>query len=576
MRFKLLLLVFSLLLSNLAYSQAIFYRDARFHPVIVPAGLGVVVSQDSIASQVGADILAGGGNAVDAAVATGFALAVTFPQAGNIGGGGFILVRMADGAENAGVYALDYRETAPATARPDMYINQDGSIDVQEKRFGIKSTAIPGTVAGLLLAQEKWGRLTRQQVLAPAINLARQGFLVGNSLAYSLDRASSRFQTEATKAYFLGVGKQGYKPGELFVQTDLANTLERISKQGAVGFYEGETAELIVSQVDSLGGSISLDDLKSYRPALREALVGHYRGYEVLSMPPPSSGGVHLIQMLNILENTDLKGIEHNSSGYIHLLAETMKPAYADRSLHLGDPDFSPVPVEELLAKTYAKNLWEKISTDRARPSEDILPTHFQTEESADTTHYSVWDAEGNMVSNTYTLNFSYGNGIAVEGAGFLLNNEMDDFSARPGAINAYGLVGSRANSIEPGKRPLSSMTPTLVLKNGEPFMVTGSPGGSRIITAVLQSILNAVDYDMNAAEIVSAPRFHHQWLPDMIFWERGISQDTRENLIEKGQNMAEKPRNFGKLEVILKRNGVVQAAADPRWPDSGVAIQPE
>ena len=576
MRLKLLLLVFSLLLPNLTYSQAIFYRDARFHPVIVPAGLGVVVSQDSIASQVGADILASGGNAVDAAVATGFALAVTFPQAGNIGGGGFMLVRMADGAENAGVYALDYRETAPATARPDMYINQDGSIDVQEKRFGIKSTAIPGTVAGLLLAQEKWGRLTRQQVLAPAINLARQGFLVGNSLAYSLDRASSRFQTEATKAYFLGVGKQGYKPGELFVQTDLANTLERISKQGAVGFYEGETAELIVSQVDSLGGSISLDDLKSYRPALREALVGHYRGYEVLSMPPPSSGGVHLIQMLNILEQADLNAIEHNSSGYIHLLAETMKPAYADRSLHLGDPDFSPVPVEELLAKTYAKSLWEKISTDRARPSEDILPTHFQTEESADTTHYSVWDAEGNMVSNTYTLNFSYGNGIAVEGAGFLLNNEMDDFSARPGAINAYGLVGSRANSIEPGKRPLSSMTPTLVLKNGKPFMVTGSPGGSRIITAVLQSILNAVDYDMNAAEIVSAPRFHHQWLPDMIFWERGISQDTRDNLIEKGQNMVEKPRNFGKLEVILKRNGVVQAAADPRWPDSGVAIQPE
>ena len=576
MRLKLLLLVFSLLLSNLAYSQAIFYRDARFHPVIVPAGLGVVVSQDSIASQVGADILASGGNAVDAAVATGFALAVTFPQAGNIGGGGFMLVRMAKGTENAGVYALDYRETAPATARPDMYINQDGSIDVQEKRFGIKSTAIPGTVAGLLLAQEKWGRLTRQQVLEPAINLARQGFLVGNSLAYSLDRASSRFQSEATKAYFLGVGKQGYKPGELFVQTDLANTLERISKQGVVGFYEGETAELIVSQVESLGGSISLDDLKSYRPALREALVGHYRGYEVLSMPPPSSGGVHLIQMLNILENTDLKGIEHNSSGYIHLLAETMKPAYADRSLHLGDPDFSPVPVEELLAKTYAKNLWEKISKDTARPSEDILPTRFQTEESADTTHYSVWDAEGNMVSNTYTLNFSYGNGIAVEGAGFLLNNEMDDFSARPGAINAYGLVGSRANSIEPGKRPLSSMTPTLVLKNGEPFMVTGSPGGSRIITAVLQSILNAVDYNMNAAEIVSAPRFHHQWLPDMIFWERGISQDTRENLIEKGQNMAENPRNFGKLEVILKRNGVVQAAADPRWPDSGVAIQPE
>jgi len=569
------LFFFTLFISGLTFSQAIYDRNARFHPVVVPEGRGVVVSQDIIASEVGAMILAKGGNAIDAAVATGFALAVTFPQAGNIGGGGFMLVRLA-GEKEKGVYALDYREVAPNASSSDMYIRPDGSVDAQKKRFGIHSSAVPGTVAGLLYAQERWGLLSREEILKPAVDLAKKGFIVGDSLAYSLQRASSRFQTEATKHYFLGKDGSGYMPGDRLFQTDLAKTLKRISNSGASGFYQGETAKLLIAQIEALGGSMSLEDLKAYKPVLREALTGHYRGYEIMSMPPPSSGGIHLIQMLNILEQANLTGIEHNSSVYIHLLTETMKPVYADRSLHLGDPDFVSVPVDKLSSKDYAKELWDKISADSARPSNEILPTRFQPEESSDTTHYSVWDADGNMVSNTYTLNFSYGNGIAVEGAGFLLNNEMDDFSAKPGALNAYGLVGSVANSIEPGKRPLSSMTPTIVLKDGEPFMVTGSPGGSRIITTVLQSILNAVDYDMNAAETVSVPRIHHQWAPDTLFWEEGISADTRDNLIKKGQNIAEKPRNFGKLEVILKRDGVLQAASDPRWPDSGVVIEPK
>lgn len=569
------LLILTFFVSCVSYSQAIFDRDTRFHPVIVPDGLGVVVSQDDIASQVGASILAQGGNAVDAAVATGFALAVTFPQAGNIGGGGFMLIRL-NGEPGQSAYALDYREVAPATFHADMYVKPDGSVDAEKKRFSVDSAAVPGTVAGLLFAQEKWGRLSRKDVLEPAIRLALEGFSVNNSLAYSLGKASSRFQTEATKRYFLADENVPYKAGEHWVQTDLGHALKRVAEQGVEGFYQGKTAELIVKQIAGLGGSMTLEDLANYRPVLREALVGHYRGYDVISMPPPSSGGLHLIQMLNMLENTDFQGMEHNSADYLHLLIEVMKPAYADRSLHLGDPGFVDIPVNEIRSKEYARTLWEAISPEKARPSEEILPTQFAVQESPDTTHYSVWDAQGNMVSNTYTLNFSYGNGIAVDGAGFLLNNEMDDFSAKPGAINAYGLVGSLANSIEPGKRPLSSMTPTILIKDDAPFMVTGSPGGSRIITTVLQSILNVVDFDMNAAEAVTAPRIHHQWVPDRVFWEKGISYDTRKALKSKGQHLTDTPRNFGKLEVILKKNGVTQAAADPRWPGSGVAIQPE
>lgn len=565
--------VILLLAVNQVFAQAIYDRDARFHPVLAPSEHGMVVSQDRLASVVGAEILAAGGNAVDAAVATGFALAVTFPQAGNLGGGGFMLVHV---AEEGKTYALDYRETAPLSFYAEMFIKADGSVDSSSKRFGVNSSGVPGTVAGLLLAQEKWGRLSREQVLAPAINLAADGIRVSDSLSYSLKRAAGRFQTDKSKSYFLGQDFAGRNPGDLWIQSDLANTLRAVLEQGVDGFYSGRVAELIVKQVQALGGSMTREDLARYKAVVREPVMGTYRGYQVASMPPPSSGGVHLIQMLNILENAELRALEHNSSEYLHLLIEAMKPAYADRSQHLGDPDFVQVPVDKLISKEYGTDLWAQIDPQKARPSEEISPFNAVPEESSDTTHFSVWDAEGNVVSNTYTLNFSYGNGIAVEGAGFLLNNEIDDFSATPGAANAYGLIGGRANAIEPGKRPLSSMTPTIVFNDGKPFMATGSPGGSRIITTVLQSILNVVDHSMNAAEAVSVPRIHHQWQPDQIYWESGISADTRKALERRGHSFTRSPRTFAKLEIILELESGLQGASDPRWPESGAVVQPE
>jgi len=570
---RLFLSILLLFVANPVFAQAIYDRDALFHPELAPAERGMVVSQDKLASVVGAEILAAGGNAVDAAVATGFALAVTFPQAGNLGGGGFMLVHI---AEEDKTYALDYREIAPLSFYAEMFIKPDGSVDTNSKRFGIDSSGVPGTVAGLLLAQEKWGRLGREQVLEPAIKLAAEGFRVSDSLSYSLKRASGRFRTNESKRYFLGEDLAGRNPGDIWVQSDLADTLKAVSSQGVDGFYSGKIAELIVKQVQTLGGSMTLEDLASYKAVVREPVIGTYRGYQVASMPPPSSGGVHLIQMLNILENADLNSLEHNSSDYLHLLVEAMKPAYADRSQHLGDPDFVHVPVDQLISKEYGGDLWKQIDPEKARPSEEIAPFNAIPQESADTTHFSVWDAEGNVVSNTYTLNFSYGNGIAVDGAGFLLNNEIDDFSATPGASNAYGLIGGHANAIEPGKRPLSSMTPTIVFNDGKPFMATGSPGGSRIITTVLQSILNVVDHSMNAAEAVSVPRIHHQWQPDQIYWESGISSDTRKALERKGHSFTGSPRTFAKLEIILELEAGLQGASDPRWPESGAVVQPE
>ena len=570
---RLFLSILLLFVANPVFAQAIYDRDALFHPELAPAERGMVVSQDKLASVVGAEILAAGGNAVDAAVATGFALAVTFPQAGNLGGGGFMLVHI---AEEDKTYALDYREIAPLSFYAEMFIKPDGSVDTNSKRFGIDSSGVPGTVAGLLLAQEKWGRLGREQVLEPAIKLAAEGFRVSDSLSYSLKRASGRFRTNESKRYFLGEDLAGRNPGDIWVQSDLADTLKAVSSQGVDGFYSGKIAELIVKQVQTLGGSMTLEDLASYKAVVREPVIGTYRGYQVASMPPPSSGGVHLIQMLNILENADLNSLEHNSSDYLHLLVEAMKPAYADRSQHLGDPDFVHVPVNQLISKEYGGDLWKQIDPEKARPSEEIAPFNAIPQESADTTHFSVWDAEGNVVSNTYTLNFSYGNGIAVDGAGFLLNNEIDDFSATPGASNAYGLIGGHANAIEPGKRPLSSMTPTIVFNDGKPFMATGSPGGSRIITTVLQSILNVVDHSMNAAEAVSVPRIHHQWQPDQIYWESGISSDTRKALERKGHSFTGSPRTFAKLEIILELEAGLQGASDPRWPESGAVVQPE
>ncbi|MCK9468893.1 MAG: gamma-glutamyltransferase [Porticoccaceae bacterium] len=557
------LLGFVLSLSVFADEVAFIQYQDRFHPVLGQGGM--VVSQEALASRVGADILAAGGNAVDAAVATGFALAVTLPQAGNLGGGGFMLVHL---AETGKTIAIDYREMAPARAHRDMFLDNDGNVDAQQARFSALSTGVPGTVAGLIHAQQHYGSLPLKRVLAPAITLAEKGFSVGYPLSYSLQRAQPRLsQQSAARAYFLTDEGSALPPGHRWVQKDLAATLKRIARHGADDFYRGRTADLIVAEMERSGGLISHDDLANYQVVEREPVVGSYRGLEVISMPPPSSGGIHLVQMLNILEGWDLAAEGHNSAGYLHRLIEAMRRAYADRSKYLGDPDFVQVPVAELIDKAYAERLRDGIDLERATPSSEVAPALKPIAESPQTTHYSVWDEAGNVVTNTYTLNFSYGNGIAVSGAGFLLNNEMDDFSSKPGAPNAFGLLGDEANAIEPGKRPLSSMTPTLVLRDGVPVLVTGGPGGSRIITSVLQVILNHVDFGMNVAEATAAPRIHHQWFPDAVDVEPGISPDTINLLRAKGHDTRISGWAIGRTQSITRQQGLFQGMTDYRWP---------
>ncbi len=546
---------------------------ARFHPVISQTGM--VVSQEIVASQVGAEILARGGNAVDAAVATGFALAVTLPRAGNIGGGGFMMVHLAE--ENKTI-AIDYREMAPAEAFKDMFLNPEGEVDNRKARFSIQSSGVPGTVAGLIHAQEKYGKLSLRQVIKPAINLARNGFTVNVSLSQSLASRSERLQSDAgTRKYFFKKDGATYRPGDVIRQRDLAATLERIASKGAAGFYQGKTAALIVDQMERTGGLITSADLENFVAVERTPVCGDYRNNKVCAMPPPSSGGVHMVQMLNILEGWDLQSLGHNSADYIHRLVESMRRAYADRSLYLGDPDFFPVPVDQLTDKQYATTLREQIDLDHASRSEDIRPGLVDATESTETTHFSTWDQWGNVVSNTYTLNFSYGSGISVDGAGFLLNNEMDDFSAKPGSPNGYGLVGGIANSIQPGKRPLSSMTPTIVFDPaGAPILATGSPGGSTIITVVMQMVLNVLEFDMGIAEATAAPRIHHQWLPDNVFYETGVSGDTLRLLREMGHIVNDQPGRLGASESIQTNGGgVVFGAADPRRHGSGAVAQP-
>lgn len=565
-------LFFLLCLANGAVAQ-ILDRDARFHALSVDPAQGMVVAQERLAAQTGASILEQGGNAVDAAVATGFALAVTLPQAGNIGGGGFMMIHLAETGETL---ALDYREMAPAAAHRDMFLNEEGNADSWLSRNSVLSSGVPGTVAGLLEAHQRFGNLTRQQVLAPAIALARDGFPVSEAQAWSFAQSASKFaRYESSSQYFLPGGEPP-GAGDLFRQVDLAATLERIAQQGSAGFYEGETAELIVAEMARHNGLISLQDLADYQPRWRTPVWGSYAGYQVASMPPPSSGGVHLLQMLGILERLDIGQYEHNSADYLHRLVEAMRIAYADRSKYLGDPDFVSVPVEQLIAPDYLQAIADNIDLQQVTPSSEVMPGMHLPPESPQTTHYSVWDNEGNVVSNTYTINFSYGNGIAVQGAGFLLNNEMDDFAAAPGVPNGFGLLGGDANAVEAGKRPLSSMTPTLVFDAlGNPVIATGSPGGSTIITIVLQVILNILEFEMNAAEAVSVPRIHHQWMPDSIRWEAGISADTRGLLEQMGHQFDSAPRVWGKSETILLRDGVLQGGVDPRWPDSGAASMP-
>lgn len=539
----------------------IIAQNARLLPVL--AQNGMVSSQERLASAIGVDILKRGGNAVDAAVAVGFALAVTLPRAGNLGGGGFMLVHLAKTGETV---AIDYREIAPAASTPTMFLNAAGEPDPQKSRDSGLSVGVPGTVRGMALALEKYGsgKFTLAQLIEPSVKLAREGIPVAEDLADSLPGAMGRMSRfPSSMAIFAKDGK-ALPRGSMLVQADLANTLESIRQQGPDAFYKGRIAEQIVAAVRETGGIMTVEDMANYKAVIRPAVTGRYRGYTLASMPPPSSGGVHLVQILNILEGFDLKAMGAGSAASLHALAEAMKPAYADRATFLGDPDRVKVPVKGLTSKAYAEKQRAKIDLSKASKADDIKAGDPLPHESDQTTHYSVVDSEGNAVANTYTLNFSYGMGLVAAGTGVLLNNEMDDFSAKPGAQNAYGLVGSDANSVHPGARPLSSMTPTIVFRDGKPFMVTGSPGGSRIISTTLQVITNVIDFDMNLAEAVAAPRIHHQWKPDALLVEPGLSPDTLKLLAERGQNVRPGAVS-GSANSILLQGGWLQGAADMR-----------
>ena len=561
---RLWLLLLLLLPTGLAQAQsaAIISNQDRHHPAF--AANGMVASQEARATMVGVEILRHGGNAIDAAVAVGFALAVTLPRAGNLGGGGFMLVHHAASAETL---ALDYREKAPAKAHRDLYLDENGNVDKAKARFSHASVGVPGTVAGLIEAHRRYGRLPLARIMAPAISFAEDGLTVTPGLARSLEKRRKRLSKwPASAAIFYKPDGGLYRAGESLVQRDLADSLRRIVATAGKDFYEGGTAKAIADEMAANGGLIGLDDLAAYRPVWRQPARGSYRGYEIASMPPPSSGGVHLIQMLNILEPFPLGKFGHNGAESIHLMAEAMKLAYADRAQHLGDPDFWSVPSKGLTAKAYAQNLSAGIDRRRARPSAEISHGDPAPYESNETTHFSVMDGAGNAVSNTYTLNFSFGTGIVAPGTGILLNNEMDDFSAKPGVPNAFGLVGGEANAIQGGKRPLSSMTPTIVFKDGQPFLATGSPGGSRIITMVLQVLVNVIDHGLNIAEATAAARVHHQWLPDKLFLERGLSPDTVALLRQRGHNIVIS-RAAGSVQSVMRlpKGGGFLGASDPR-----------
>ncbi|AFZ54707.1 gamma-glutamyltransferase [Cyanobacterium aponinum] len=545
--------------SNLAQTP-IYDTESIFHPITARSGM--VSSQEKLATQAGLEVLQQGGNAVDAAVTVGFALAVTLPRAGNIGGGGFMMIHFADNNQNI---ALDYREKAPLKATKNMFLDDKGEVDSNKSRFSHLAVGVPGTVAGLTFALEKYGTISLKRALQPAIELAEKGFPVTQDFYDSLlfSRPYLERNPASQEIYF----PNGNPPpiGSTFQQPQLAKTLKLIAKEGKKAFYEGEIARNIVQEMSKNGGLITLEDLMSYEPKIRQPIQGEYLGYQIYSMPPPSSGGVHLIQMLNILKGFDLKNLGHNTADTIHLMAETMKLAYADRSLYLGDPDFVDVPIQGLISQEYADFLREKIDKNQAIPSNKIKPNHpFNFRESHETTHYSIVDQYGNAVANTYTLNFSYGTGITVPNSGFLLNNEMDDFVAKPNTPNAYGLTGGEYNAIAPEKRMLSSMTPTIITKDGEVFLVTGSPGGSRIITTVLQIIINVLEFNLNIAEATVSPRFHHQWLPDELLLEKGINQDTRQILAKKGHNLKDS-RAMGSTQSIMKQDKFLYGFSDPR-----------
>ena len=552
---------------------------------------GMVASEQRLASQVGVDILAQGGNAIDAAVGVGFALAVVLPNAGNLGGGGFMLVQTAKGTKPV---ALDFREVAPASASRDMYL------DAQDRVIAGKSTqspfavGVPGSVAGLVRVLQDYGTLSLEQVIAPAIQLAENGFIVSAVLAeqFSLQRTHLGRWPGTREIFFKHKDPSNtncalaecsldtlitYRAGERLFQKDLAHTLRLIAQHGAAGFYQGPVAQKIVAELNLEGQALSLKDLQDYRVVQRQPVHGTYRGFDIYSMPAPSSGGVHLIQMLNLLERYPLAQYGAGSAQVVHLIAEIARLAYADRAEHLGDPDFVKVPQTGLTSKKYANELAGKIKPDRATPSVIIKPGQPQAFESDQTTHFSVMDAAGNVVSCTYTLNLNFGSGIVARGTGVLLNNEMDDFSIKPGVPNAFGLIGGDANAIAPGKRPLSSMTPVIVSGPEGSMLATGSPGGARIITTVLQNLINVIDFKMNIADAIAAPRMHHQWLPDFLRLERGFSPDTVVLLKNMGHEVRIMP-TMGRVQTVQRQTNLFWGASDPRNPDGaalGLGLNP-
>ncbi|EMB4325864.1 gamma-glutamyltransferase [Pluralibacter gergoviae] len=534
-----------------------------FHPV--RAQNGMVASVDAAATRVGVSVLKQGGNAVDAAVAVGYALAVTHPQAGNLGGGGFMLIRLKDGRTTA----IDFREMAPAAASRDMFLDAQGNPDGKKSLTSHLASGTPGTVAGLSMALEKYGTMPLDKVIAPAITLAKEGFIVNDALADDLKTYGSEVlpQHANSKAIFWKDGEP-LKKGERLVQANLAKSLTLIAKEGPDAFYKGAIADQIADEMKKNGGLISKADLAAYRAVERQPVSGDYRGYQVYSMPPPSSGGIHIIEILNILSQFDMHQYGFGSADAMQLMAEAEKRAYADRSEYLGDPDFVKVPWQALTSKEYAKSLAAEIDINKAKPSSEIRPGKLAPYESNQTTHFSVVDKAGNAVAVTYTLNTTFGTGIVAGNTGIIMNNEMDDFSAKPGVPNVYGLVGGEANAVGPKKRPLSSMSPTIVVKNGQTWLVTGSPGGSRIITTVLQMVVNTIDFGMNVAEATSAPRFHHQWLPDELRVEKGFSPDTLKLLAQKGQKVVVKPAMGSTQSIMIGPDGMLYGASDPRTVD--------
>lgn len=538
----------------------------------------MVASTSELASRIGADVMKRGGNAVDAAVAVGLALAVTWPSAGNLGGGGFMLIRKADGSAEA----IDYRERAPLAATRDMYLDAQGKVVPKMSTEGYRAVAVPGTVAGLALAHKRHGKLKWAELVEPARKLAAEGFEVNYHLSRSLQLNSTIERMSnfpESRRIFQRNGKY-YDMGETFVQPELAAVLARI-KTNARDFYEGDTARMIAADMKTSGGIITLEDLRTYEPTIRTPLRGTYRGHEILTMPPPSSGGIALLEMLNMLESYDLKSLGWHSAQYTHTLLEVMRRAFADRAAFLGDADFVKVPIAALKSPAFAAERRKTINPLKASPSRETGAGNPAPYESPDTTHFTIVDRDGNVVSNTYTLNDSYGSGVTAKGTGILLNDEMDDFTAKVGVANDYGLIQGEANAIQPKKRPLSSMTPTIVLKDGKPFFAIGSPGGPTIINTVLHVIVNVIDFGMDIQQAVEAPRFHHQWLPDQIYWEAfGVNPDTRAALEKMGHTFRNipgssrtNPSDIGDAQGVLidPKTGMRMGASDPRL--GGVSV---